>query len=189
MNRALAKRLRALESARISSTQVTVYRVVPAACVVGKVSFEHLFTSGQKNRFNLAGAHALYASETEALALTEFKANYADLGVDCPDYLCFRIHINLARVLDLTDPKTAGLLKLQPKSLLSDWKNALRPTVTQQLGTLIDSGVGNFSGVRFQSARAAGANIVIYRQRVNPPDIVWPLEDPRKGWPLSAFSP
>ena len=188
MSLALAKRLRALESAPVPSTKVTIYRVVAAACVVGKVSFEHLFTSGQRNRFNLAGAHALYASETEALALTEFKANYTDLGVDCPDYLCFRIHINLARVLDLTDPKTTGLLKLQSKSLLADWKNASRPTVTQQLGALIDSGAGNFSGVRYPSAKAAGANIAIYRKRVNPPDIVWPLEDPRKGWPLSGFS-
>jgi RES domain-containing protein len=111
-------------------------------------------------RWNPPGTAALYMSETLTTAIAEYEQ---DLGIR-PGTLC-AYEVSASPIADLTAPATLEKLAVTHADLLTPWKQVLlverrRPSTWDIAERLIASGV---CGVRVPSARAAGANLVLWR--------------------------
>jgi RES domain-containing protein len=115
-------------------------------------------------RWNAPATAALYMSEEFATAIAEYEQ---ELGIRRGTLCAYDVRAD--RIADLTAPKVLKRLGVKGTDLLLPWKQVAlierRPPRTWALaGRLIASGI---RGVRVPSARASGANLVLWRWNVD----------------------
>jgi RES domain-containing protein len=149
-----------------------------------------LFTSGRPNRYNPAGVECVYFAEAREVAQAEYDSYWSGTAsVDQP-VTTYYAEVALQCILDLTDVATLKALKVDANDLLKNWRRAKRKTLTQLLGQAVNE-TARFSAIRYPSKAAAGrggagANLVIFRACVRPPDsvsILGPTSLPLQKWP------
>lgn len=136
-------------------------------------------------RFNRPGRHALYLSEEVETALAEYQQNM--LRTPKPGMLV-AYDVDMADMIDLTNPKTLSALKIDNKAFECSWKilrSKGEPIPTWDLAErLIADGV---AGVRVPSfAAAGGVNVVLWNWRA-PPNVAT-VSDPNNDLPKDQSS-
>jgi RES domain-containing protein len=151
---------------------------------------DYLYTSGKENRFNLAGTACLYMSVEESTAVAEFRRQFRGLAIGSHQPEChFFAEVRLHRVLNVRDPSTLGHLSVTGFELRADWGYGLPPSVSQQVGeAAAECGVEAilYESVAAAESGAAGTNIVVFRQNVQPAShlrILGPGGVPIDQWP------
>lgn len=151
----------------------TLVRCVALAPLIRTGSPDFLYPSGRANRYNPAGVACVYFSEDERTARSEYDRRGVGLREPLATYFA---EVQLARVLDLSDPVTLEMLPLTRRDLTRSWYRVKKPTKAQLLGLAV-SRQKSIAAIRYPSeaARAAGFsgwNVVIFRDCVRSPDFV-----------------
>lgn len=135
----------------------TFYRALLAAFGMEPLSVEGSLRHG--GRYNpLGGFGAIYCGENPAVCAAEIHRRAQRHPVR--RYRLARIHIDLHRVLDLTDPATLAALGLRAEDLVTDtWEP------TQRLGAAARA--AGFEGLLVPSAAGPGRNLVIFPDRLD----------------------
>ena len=188
MNHDLASLKAALATVSAVKIKTKLTRLVPQLDL--GTSPNWLFTSGKPNRYNPVGVNCVYFAELREVAQVEYDAYWRGTGRGNQPVTTYYGEVVLHRVLDLTENATMKALKVDAKDLLENWRRAKKLTLTQLLGqSVAESGL--FSAIRYPSKAAAlsgksGANMVIFRDCVRPPDsvrILGPTSVPLQEWP------
>lgn len=187
MKRAAEDFAQTLPAAPRRELQATLVRRVPMLSMLGSAPVDFLFTSGKAYRYNTRGVECVYFAEDEATAAAEYESH--DPGQRQPVTTYFA-EVRLRRVLDLSDAGTVSVLGLKSSDMRAAWRGVSKPTVTQLLGEAV-SKQADIAAIRFPSEAArkkgfAGANVVIFRDRVRRPDhvhILGPTKKPLQKWP------
>lgn len=177
----------ALPAAPVRDWQRTLVRRVAMLPMLMSAPVDFLFTSGKAYRYNPSGVECVYFAEDEATAAAEYEFHNA--GQRQP-VTTFFAEVRLRRVLDLGNGGTLSVLGLNGSDLRAAWRGAPKPTVTQLLGEAV-SRQADIAAIRFPSEAArlkgfAGANVVIFRDCVQRPDLVHilgPTKQPLQKWP------
>ena len=179
---------------RVRQLEDILVRAVPVAALfpAGEpASPDFLFTSGKQNRFNPPGTHCLYFSESELIALAEYRRQFHGIRQKAKQpVILFFAEVRLQRVVDLCDGPTCRMLGLSGKQLESNWGGGLPLTPLQRLGGAVAT-QSKISAIRYPSVAAmkagfAGANIVVFKSNVCSPDfvrILGPTKKPIQEWP------
>ena len=179
-----------LASAPQLALRSTLVRLIPFASLAKNQPPDWLFTSGKPNRYNPAGIQCLYFAEDDASARAEYSAHWAGLAGENQPIVTYYANVRLQNVLDLTSSKTVKVMSIRGSDLFAPWRRAKRPTVTQLIGQAVSES-SIVSAIRYPSQAAreagfAGANIVIFRDCIQPPDsvrILGPTKKELQQWP------
>ena len=143
-----------------------LFRCVPALSYITSPRPTFLHTSGRPGRCNPAGVDCLYFSETEEVALREYKHAMAGTGREEAPKLTFVAEVDLRQILDLAKPEALTALELAGNELLTPWRGSPTMTRLQALGLAV-SRQQAVSAIRYPSAVArelphAGWNCAIF---------------------------
>lgn len=139
----------------------------------------------RNNRFTPAGlSWALYTADGMDIALREATQGFqgAFHQPEIPAHAVYPVHVQAARILDLTDPGIRALLGVSLMTLTGDWRGAAllkrqypeERVETHEIGAAAFE-VG-FQGIRYPSAfDAARANTVFFTEHLpTPPEAILP---------------
>jgi RES domain-containing protein len=167
--------------------RATLVRRVPLLPLVETSSANFLFASGKAGRFNPPGVECVYFAEDEPTAAVE----YARHSMACRQpYVTYFAEVRLGKVIDLCSSETLAALDMVARELGAPWVGARQATAAQLLGDAVSRQI-LAAAIRFPSAAArrngfTGANVVIFRHSVRPPDsirILGPARKPLQKWP------
>ena len=138
----------ALASAPALHVKAELTRLVPFASLVNYDPPNWLYTSGKPNRYNPAGVNCVYFAETTEVAQAEYESMWKGVVGRNQPFTTFFAAVDLRRVLDLTDPETLKVLKVEASDLYTNWRGAKHPTLTQFIGQAVNE-TGLFSAIRY----------------------------------------
>jgi hypothetical protein len=81
--------------------------------------------------------NCLYFSETERVALFEYRRRFVGVGAVREPRLTFFAQVDLKHVVDLSRPAVLNMLRISPNDLSAAWRSAPSPTRLQRLGLAI----------------------------------------------------
>jgi len=178
-----------LAKAPLRRLEATLVRAVAAAALFSMRSPEgpdFLFTSGERNRFNLTGTRCLYFSETESVALKEYQNQFRAAFMALQPVTLFYAQVRLKFVLDLTEETTLKELRISKQDLKMNWVDTLSATTSQRLGEAV-AARKKIVAIRYDSvATSSGCNLVIFPANLNSMDfvrILGPSRKPLQKWP------
>ena len=135
-----------------------VYRIVPRYLQDRVLNAEGSRLYG--GRYNPKGEFgALYCGETPAICSAETRK--ATRGRALGPFILAEIHIEVHRVLDLTDPDILHALRIRREDLATpDWG------LTQELGRLAHA--AGLEGLLVPSAAVPGKNLILFLDHLDP---------------------
>ena len=183
----IKRRLASIPPIRVTGTLV---RLVPFIAVTAYEPVDWLFTSGKPNRYNPADINCLYCGEDEATARAEYDDFWSGVVGEKQPMVTYFAKVKLSSVLDLASPENLQKIGIAESELFAPWRTAKESTLTQSIGQAVQEGAP-FSAIRYRSRAAKdagfqGFNLVIFRDRVERPDLVrilGPTSKPLQKWP------
>jgi hypothetical protein len=150
----------------------------------------YLFTSRRRNRCNPDGVESVYFSVGEKTASLEYDRYWTSFGSQFQPKLTFFADLSVAHAIDLEDVDVRGRLGVTDDDLFGGWLRRRGQTRLQRLGLAI-SRQGRAAAIRYPSAAAhargaGGANVVVFRMSLQPPDslvILGPRGKVLERWP------
>jgi RES domain len=136
----------------------------------------YLYTSGRPGRCNPRGVDCLYFSETERVAVLEYRRRFAGVSATTEPRLMFFAQVDLKRVVDLSRSAVLKTLGISADELFETWRSAHSPTRLQRLGLSV-SRQQRVSAIRFASdacrrAGIPGWNVAIFPGAIVAPSVV-----------------